>query len=152
MRLSTIFSLLLVVATGFATYGVKYKVEGLLGRLDHLRTELAAGKNQIRVLQAEWNYLNRPDALAALNKRYLSLVPVTAKQLSTPLADIPMRETAIAVASASPTEIAPAKALMPPSSATNAAEIAAQSAPAATQRPRHAKTIGELIASLAVTR
>jgi cell division protein FtsL len=146
MRLSAIFSLLLVVATGFATFGVKYEVEGLLGHLARLRSDLAAEKNQIRVLRAEWNYLNRPDTLAALNRRYLSLVPVTQKQLDTAIADIPMREAVVAVAAASPNG-----AVLPPA-APRPAEGRAERAAAGTERLTPAKTIGELIASLAVAR
>ena len=45
----------------------------------------------IRVLDAEWAYLNRPDALAQMNQRFLSLTPIATKQLQTSLTDIPMR-------------------------------------------------------------
>ena len=137
MRLSAIFSLILVAATGFATFGVKYEVEGLLAHLARLESERAADQNQIPVLRAEWNYLNRPDTLAALNERYLSLVPVTAKQLDAQIADIPMRETAVPVAAAAP-PAAPALA-------------DAGTAPEA-GRPAKVKTIGELVASLTLAR
>ena len=40
---------------------------------------------------AEWAYLNRPDALAQMNQRYLSLAPIATKQLIANIADIPMR-------------------------------------------------------------
>lgn len=149
MRPRAIFSLLLLLATGFLTYGAKFEVERLQGHLAQLRGALAADRNQIRVLRAEWNYLNRPTALAALNKRYLALVPVSAKQLSTPIAAIPLREAPVAVAVAAAT---PIRIAVPAAAAPDAAKRAPQNAPAGVAPLAQAKTIGELIASLAVMR
>ncbi len=154
MRLSAIFSLLLVVATGFATFSVKYEVEGLRTRLARLKSDLATDRSQLRVLRAEWNYLNRPDTLAALNERYLSLVPLTAKQQGGAIDDIPMRAADPAVAAASPAKAAPAPAPAlartgPPAAAKAPAvlKLASRGGPNA-----HPKTIGELIALLSAPR
>jgi hypothetical protein len=126
MRLSTIFWLLLVATTGFLTFAVKYEVQGLDDAYAHSRKAIAAEKSQIRVLEAEWAYLNRPAALAALNRRFLSLAPVATTQLVASLGEVPMRPDA------------------PPSSAVAAA------APANPQAaPPGPNSLGELIAQVA---
>ena len=50
-----------------------------------------AEEHEIRVLEAEWAYLTRPETLDAMNRRFLSLAPISTKQLHTTVADIPMR-------------------------------------------------------------
>jgi hypothetical protein len=147
MRLSTIFSLLLVAVTGFATFGVKYEVEGLLAELARLKSELAADHNQIRVLRAEWNYLNRPGTLAALNQRFLSLQPVTAGQLRTSIADIPMRATQRPVAVASATSALEPVNAVRTLAPGEAAEVSVKNV-VELKRSASVKTIGDLIASL----
>jgi hypothetical protein len=91
IRLSTLFWLILVSATGFAMFAVKYEVQALTDELGQTTKRAGGAENEIRVLDAEWAYLNRPDALAQMNQRYLSLVPIATKQLRTSVADIPMR-------------------------------------------------------------
>jgi hypothetical protein len=91
IRLSSLFSVLLVSATALATFAVKYQVQTLDDRLAGARKATASEQRELRVLEAEWAYLNRPDMLAAMNQRFLSLAPITRKQLQTAIADIPMR-------------------------------------------------------------
>jgi hypothetical protein len=150
MRLSTIFSLLLVAVTGFATFGVKYEVEGLLAELHRVQRELAADQNQTRVLRAEWNYLNRPDALAALNQRFLSLQPVTAGQLRTSIAEIPLRAAQPAIAAAPTTPTVEPVAAIRTEAPRGAPEVSTKKV-AETKRFASVKTIGELIATLSAT-
>ena len=91
IRLSTLFWLILVSATGFAMFAVKYEVQALADQLAHTTRQADDAERDVRVLDADWAYLNRPDALAALNQRYLSLQPIATKQLIASVADIPMR-------------------------------------------------------------
>jgi cell division protein FtsL len=90
-RLSSVFWILLVSATALGTFAVKYRVQTLDNQLADARKASADAGRQLRVLNAEWAYLNRPDMLAAMNERFLQLVPITQKQLQTPITDIPMR-------------------------------------------------------------
>lgn len=137
IRLTTVFWLLLVTASGFAVYGVKYRVQGLEDELAHIRRTTLAADRQIRVLTAEWAYLNRPATLAELNRRYLSLAPVATWQLRRSIADIPLRvpsaPAAVAVAA-------------PPPSATKPIAVASA---APTSAP---KSLDELIARVASRR
>lgn len=91
IRLSSVFWVLLVSATALATYAVKYEVQALDDQLTDAGKATASENRELRVLDAEWAYLNRPDTLAAMNQRFLSLAPITRQQLQTAIADIPMR-------------------------------------------------------------
>jgi hypothetical protein len=123
IRIATLFWLVLVSATGFAMFGVKYQVQALEDELARTKRAAAAEEHEIRVLDAEWAYLTRPETLDAMNRRFLSLSPIVTKQLHTTAADIPMRppppaapptlpEDAVAVATAEPTS--------PPNASPNA--------------------------------
>ena len=106
IKLSALFWLVLVSATGFAMFAIKYEVQAVADQLAQTTKRADDAERDIRVFDAEWAYLNRPDALAQMNQRYLSLAPIATKQLIASIADIPMRpappppvvETAAAVA------------------------------------------------------
>jgi len=125
IRLNTAFWLLLVIATGFAMYAIKYEVQGLEDDLARTRKAALAEAHEIRVLTAEWAYLNRPEALAEMNQRYLSLVPIATKQLRTSADDIPLRPAAPVPPAETPPQIADAA----PTSAPEATPPVAPSAP-----------------------
>ena len=91
IRLSTLFWLVLVSATGFAMFGVKYQVQALEDELARTNRAAAAEEHEMRVLEAEWAYLTRPQTLEAMNRRFLSLGPISTKQLHPTVADLPMR-------------------------------------------------------------
>ena len=122
IRLGTLFWLVLVSATGFAMFGVKYQVQALEDELARTNRAAGAEEHELRVLEAEWAYLTRPETLEAMNRQFLSLGPIGTKQLHTTAADIPLRpppppaepppvEPPVVVAAAEP---APATS-MPPS-------------------------------------
>jgi hypothetical protein len=109
IRLRILFWLVLVSATGFAMFGVKYQVQALEDELARINRATAAEDHEIHVLDAEWAYLTRPETLGAVNRQFLSLVAISTKQLRTTVADIPMRpapptpdDAATLVASADP--------------------------------------------------
>jgi hypothetical protein len=86
-----LFWLVLVSATGFAMFGVKYQVQALEDELSRTRRAIAAEEHEIRVLDAEWAYLTRPETLEGMNRQFLSLAPISTKQLHLTAADIPLR-------------------------------------------------------------
>jgi cell division protein FtsL len=90
-RLGTLVWLLLVVLAGFATFKAKYAVQDLEDQLHRVRKETIAEQQEIRVLNAEWTYLNQPERLADLNRRFLGLGPITVKQLEHAIGEIPLR-------------------------------------------------------------
>lgn len=119
IRLGTLFWLVLVTATGFAVFGVKYQVQALEDELARTKRATLAEEHEIHVLDAEWAYLTRPETLEAMNRRFLSLAPISTKQLRTTAADIPMRPLPPAPAPVpDPAETVVASAEQPPAPST----------------------------------
>jgi hypothetical protein len=114
-----LFWLVLVSATGFAMFGVKYQVQALEDELARTNRATAAEEHELRVLEAEWAYLTRPGTLEAMNRQFLSLGPIATKQLHATAADIPLRPPP-------PPEPPPAE---PPAIVAAAEAAAVQSAP-----------------------
>jgi hypothetical protein len=121
IRLGTLFWLVLVSATGFAMFGVKYQVQALEDELARTSRATAAEEHELRVLEAEWAYLTRPATLEAMNRQFLSLGPIATKQLHTTAADIPLRP--------------PPPEPPPPPAEPPAVVAAAEPAPAASMPP-----------------
>jgi hypothetical protein len=90
-KLGAAFWIGLVLASGFATYKVKHAVQDIDDRLTRVRKQILADQQEIRVLTAEWTYLNQPERLSDLNKTFLQLSPVTPRQLQMHIADLPWR-------------------------------------------------------------
>ncbi len=93
-RLGTVFWLVLVLAAGFTTFKVKYAVQDIEDALNRARRQTIAEQQETRVLTAEWTYLNQPERLAELNRRFLGLAGITAKQLQRSVEEIPLRAPA----------------------------------------------------------
>jgi hypothetical protein len=154
IKLGTVFWLVLVSATGFAMFGVKYQVQALEDELARTRRATTAEEHEIHVLDAEWAYLTRPETLDAMNRRFLSLAPISTKQLRTTAADIPMRppppapalvpapvETVIAIAESHPPGVPPGASEAAPMRipAPEAANPAAEQPPAQSAPPPSAE-------------
>jgi hypothetical protein len=134
IRLRLMFWLVLVSATGFAMFGVKYQVQALEDELAGVNRATAAEDHEIRVLDAEWAYLTRPETLEAMNRQFLSLVPISTKQLRTTVADIPMRPPPPAPPPA-PAEAATAVAAVEPAPTASASSSPAGEVPAPVAAP-----------------
>jgi hypothetical protein len=74
------FWIAVAFAAGVGNYAVKQMVQGLDDDLTNVRKKIVAEQKQIHDLTAEWTYLNQPELLANLNRRYLGLVPIAPKQ------------------------------------------------------------------------
>jgi hypothetical protein len=144
IRLGTLFWLVLVSSTGFAMFGVKYQVQALEDELARTKRATAAEEHEIRVLEAEWAYLTRPETLEAMNRRFLSLGPISTKQLHTTATDIPMRppppapapeEPPSVVAAAEPATVASPEAVAAASPPPGAPEGVPVLAPEPTASP-----------------
>jgi len=81
MRPLGIAGFALVAVLAFGLFTLKYEVRGLEAELEQLERQADADQEAIRVLGAEWSYLNRPERLAALSARYLPLSVVSARQI-----------------------------------------------------------------------
>src|SRR3954452_16896467 len=120
-RLGVVFWGGLVLASGFGTFNVKYAVQGIDDELAHVRRQTVTEQQEIRVLTAEWAYLNQPDRLAELNRNFLQLAPMTTKQWQGRVDEIALRASpaggtvtaAAPMITANPPEAAPAAAIPP---------------------------------------
>lgn len=73
-----------VLAIGLCIFGmfqVKYKVYNLKRDLKTIDRQLVADKDAIRVLKAEWSYLNKPERIEKLAERYLKLGNIQVAQI-----------------------------------------------------------------------
>jgi cell division protein FtsL len=72
-----------VVVVGGGLFHIKYKVIDLETRLKNVHEKTLLTKESIKVLQAEWGYLNNPGRLQKLAQKYLTLLPPDQKQVAT---------------------------------------------------------------------
>jgi hypothetical protein len=129
IRLASLCWLALVAATGFATYKVKYAVQDIEEELARVRKQTVVEQQEIHILNAEWTALNQPDRLAELNRRFLSLAAIGAKQLQRSIEEIPLRPPP---AVPPDTLIAAAPEAPPPAVAPGAVAATATAAPVKT--------------------
>jgi len=81
----------LTVVVGISLFLLKYQVQALEDQLQGTYAQIEKDKSAIRVLQAEWTYLNDPGRLRRLSEQHLGFAAPTAKQVAT-LAQLPYRE------------------------------------------------------------
>ncbi|MFT5630885.1 MAG: hypothetical protein ACI82I_000738 [Gammaproteobacteria bacterium] len=70
---------LAVMGLAFWSYQENYKTRDALGEVRSLHAQIGANHQRLRMLRAEWAYLNRPDRLsdlAELNFDRLGLLPL----------------------------------------------------------------------------
>lgn len=71
-----------IVAVAITLFLITYEVQHLDREIRTLENAEVAETEAIRVLRAEWSFLNRPDRLAALAERHLQLSAVGTAQLT----------------------------------------------------------------------
>ena len=119
-RLGAVFWLVLVLAAGVTTFKVKYAVQDIEDELNRVRRQTTAEQQEIRVLTAEWTYLNQPERLTELNRRFLGLAAISTKQLQRSIEEIPLRAPAAppdALVAASPDPAPPTTVALIPAPA-----------------------------------
>jgi hypothetical protein len=163
IKLGTLFWLVLVSTTGFAMYGVKYQVQALEDELARTKRATIAEEHEIRVLDAEWAYLTRPETLEEMNRRFQSLTPMETKQLHMSAADIPLRAPAPSPPVETPADAAaeaPLVSMLPvtpamvekPAAAPQPAKPPPVKVVAKPSVPHRAKSLDDLIAQIVASR
>ncbi len=73
----------LIVATGVAVglYHVNYRVKELREELEQVENDIEKERERLRVLEAEWSYLNRPSRLARLARKHLDMDTIQPEQM-----------------------------------------------------------------------
>lgn len=79
----------LISSAGYA-YSVKYDTLYYTEQVAKLKAKVQRERDAIAVLQAEWQYLDRPDRLQAAADQHLDLQPLKIQQLAR-LSDLPNR-------------------------------------------------------------
>ena len=73
-RLGFALSVIAVVATAAWAYHINYRTKTTLGRVDKLRSQIAAEREAVEVLRVDWAYLNAPDRIARLVAQHNDLL------------------------------------------------------------------------------
>jgi hypothetical protein len=72
----------LAVGVGVSLFLLKYKVQALENELVARQEQIVRDRGAIRVLQAEWTYLNDPERLRRLSSEHLAFGPATPKNVA----------------------------------------------------------------------
>ncbi len=83
IRIGTIVWFVILALLGVGLFQVKYAVQAKERELRKVNRQIAADRDAMRVLEAEWSYLNDPVRLADLTRRHTDLTPVMASQIAT---------------------------------------------------------------------
>jgi hypothetical protein len=97
IRTLSAISVALLVLVSFELYNGVHRVKAQEQALVSMSAQIAREAEQIRVLKAEWSYLNQPDRLQALARRHLALAPTGASQIVV-LTSLPIRSDAMSPA------------------------------------------------------
>lgn len=94
LRLLNIAVLTLLVGTAAWAYQTKYETIFYAEQVKKLEAQVDREKDQIAILKAEWQLLNRPQRLDALAQRYLDMKQVKSTQVAR-VQDIPERKAVV---------------------------------------------------------
>lgn len=83
----------LALGFGVGVYQLKLHVQSLEARLGTVNRQILESEESIHVLKAEWSYLNRPERIDALARKYLGFGPLSGKQYGA-IAELPLRPPA----------------------------------------------------------
>lgn len=90
IRLVNIFAIAVTVMFAFGLYTMKYKTSIAEDQVRLLAAQMGEEEDALRILRAEWAYLNRADFLERLAAEHLIVAPVHPDQI-VELSDLPMR-------------------------------------------------------------
>jgi len=93
MRRINLLWLLLAVFCGSGIFHTSQKVHDERAKIATLNASIGKEEESLRVLNAEWSYLNQPARLEKLAKTYLHLAPLKGSQFAK-VEDIPLRGSA----------------------------------------------------------
>lgn len=141
MRKIPLLWLLLAAICGGVLFHTSQQVNDGRQRLAVINDDIRKEDETIRVLQAEWGYLNQPDRLEKLSKQYLNLAPLQGKQFTKlqQVADRPAPPTEPAAATTGPATTVPATTAAPVAAAAPPVEAPAGDAPAAPPAPKESE-------------
>lgn len=89
IRMLNIILVAAVIALSVGLYHIKYRAEAAEKRAHQIERDITTEQEGIRVLRAEWSYLNQPERLQQLAQRYTKLEALKASQIGS-FGDVPM--------------------------------------------------------------
>lgn len=95
VRISTMIVLAVAAGCGFTLFQTSQNVQQAESRYRGIESGLNKEKEAIRVLEAEWDYLNRPDRIEALVKGHLDMAVPQPRALVRDSGDVPDNATPI---------------------------------------------------------
>jgi hypothetical protein len=90
IRVGTMIWLGLIGASSAFLFKTSYEVQSLEGELRGLNRSILREQDSIRVMHAEWAFLNQPSRLQALTDQFTKLRPIAPTQMIASAADVPM--------------------------------------------------------------
>jgi cell division protein FtsL len=92
IRFVSVAGVALLALVCFELYNGVSRAKDQERELAALKAQVAREHEAIRVLKAEWSYLNQPERLQTLAREHLSLAPTGASQIVV-LASLPLKNT-----------------------------------------------------------
>lgn len=89
IRLSTFLAVTCAAASGALLFSTAQKVQQADQKMSHLQENVSQEEQAIRVLRAEWDYLNRPDRLENLVRNNLDLEQVPPESVRNAVSELP---------------------------------------------------------------
>jgi|GEM_PF-197540 len=90
-RFLNMIVIMLVALAGTGLFTLKYRAGDRDAEIQALHAQIVADQKAIRVLKAEWAFLNSPDYLQDMAEKHLGLRPITPDQIIGDLSDLPWR-------------------------------------------------------------
>jgi cell division protein FtsL len=82
MNLRILVNMACIAMLAAGVYLVKYSVQDVQRNVAAVKRDLAAERESLHLLKAEWAYLNRPERLRKLADRHLDLVPLDSRTIN----------------------------------------------------------------------
>jgi hypothetical protein len=95
IRVGTMIWLGLIGASSAFLFKTSYEVQALEGDLRGLNRSILREQDSIRVMHAEWAFLNQPSRLQALSDQFTKLRPIAPMQMIASAADLPMPQPSL---------------------------------------------------------
>ena len=90
MRTGLVLWLMLIAAATAVLFRISQDVESLEGAVRAVNADIAAEEEAIRVLEADWSYLNQPERLRRLADAVTELAPIGSDQIVPSAAVVPL--------------------------------------------------------------
>lgn len=90
-RVINVLAVLLLIGAAVSVYRIKYQATWQAVEIERLQRQIAREKSDIKLLEAEYSHLVRPDRIQSLAEKHLDLKLPDPRTYITTLAALPMR-------------------------------------------------------------